>query len=135
MTSSSPQRPGTVTAAGVILLVSGGIGILACGGLTYLAGEVGLADADRTVLTVVSAILLATSALTAALGYFVLRGRQWARVGAIVLAALGITAAVIGFFTGYDNVLGSCVGTVLNLVLIGLLSGASANDYFRYARR
>jgi hypothetical protein len=135
---SVPARPRPVTVAGVILLVTGGLGILACGGVSYLASAADLSDQDRHLLTAITAILVGVAILSVVLGFFILRGRQWARVTAIVMSGLGVASSVASLFTGGmegASLLGSCLGTLLNLLVIGLLSGPVASDYFRHASR
>jgi hypothetical protein len=135
----APERPGTVTAAAVILFVSAGLGLLACCGLNLLAGEATLGDDEQNVLLLVSAIIVVFSLFNGVLGYYVLQGRQWARITTIVLCVIGILTSVVSLFatidsTGGSNSLGTCFGIVLNIVIIGLLSGESAGSYFRHAR-
>jgi hypothetical protein len=134
-----PGRPGTVTAAAVILFVSAGIGLLACCGLNVLAGEATLGDDEQNLLMLFSAIIVVFSLLNIVLGYYILQAKQWARVATIVVCVIGIITGLISVFAGLDgaggsNSLGSCLGLVLNIVIIGLLSGSSASEYFRYAR-
>lgn len=133
-----PQRPGTVTATAVIMFVSAGLGLLACCGLNYLASEAELdGDAD-TWLVVFSVVTLVFSLFNAVLGYYILQGRQWARVTTIVICALGIAGSAIALFAGANggnNILSTCVGVLLNVLVIGLLNGTEASHYFRYSRR
>jgi hypothetical protein len=138
--TSQPERPGTVTAAAVILFIGAGLGLLACCGLNVLASEAEPNDDAQTVLLVVSAVIVVFSLFNAVLGYYVLQGRQWARVVTIVLSAIGIVTSLIslvvaaGGETGGSSSVGTCFGIILNAVIIGLLSGSSASEYFRYAR-
>jgi hypothetical protein len=134
-----PERPGTVTAAAVILFISAGLGLLLCCGINVLAGEAELDDNQQNLLFLFSAIIAVFSVANIVLGYYVLQGRQWARITTIVLCVLGILSATVSVFVaiggdGGGNSLGTCVGIILNIVIIGLLSGSSASDYFRYAR-
>jgi hypothetical protein len=134
-----PQRPGTVTAAAVILFVSAGLALLACCGINALAGEADLDDSEQTVLLVYSGVLVVVSLLNILFGYHILQGRQWARVTTIVLCVLGIVGSVVSLVVsaGEDasgsNGLSTCFGLVLNIVIIVLLSGERASDYFRNA--
>lgn len=133
-----PERPGTVTAAAVILFVSAGLGLLACCGLNLMAGEAGVSSDVETYLAIFSVILVAVSVFNAVLGYYLLQGRQWARITTIVVCGLGIAGSVIAVFAGANggnNIASSCVGLLLNVLVIGLLSGSQASDYFRYGRR
>jgi hypothetical protein len=123
----------------VILLVTGGLGIVACGGVSYLASSADLVDQDRNLLIVVTAILGGVAVLSVVLGFFILRGRQWARITAVVMSGLGVAGSVVSLLTGGGleggHLLSSCLGTLLNLLVIGLLSGPAAGDYFRYTHR
>jgi cytochrome c oxidase subunit IV len=135
-----PQRPGSVTGAAVILFVSAGLALLACCGINALAGEADLNDSDQDLLLVYSAVLVVVSLLNILFGYHILQGRQWARVTTIVLCALGIVGSVVSLFiaaggeASSSDGLSTCFGIVLNVVIIILLSGERASDYFRYAR-
>jgi cytochrome c oxidase subunit IV len=120
------------------MFVSAGLGLLACCGITYLAGEADVAGADETFLVVFTVITVVFSLFNAVLGYYILQGRQWARITTIVVCALGIAGSVIAVFAGAngeDNILTSCLGGLVNVLVIGLLSGSQASDYFRYGRR
>lgn len=138
-TLPAPRRPGTVTAVGVTLLFIGGLGILGCGGLGYLAAAADLFNLDRDLVLVVGAILGGGSILSAVLGYFILRGRQWARVTTIVVCVILIVGAVVSLFTGAGsgggNLLGICFAAILNVLLIWLLSGSAASEFFRSGHR
>jgi hypothetical protein len=136
----APQRPGTVTAAAVILFISAGLGLLACCGIYYLASGADLDNAAQTVLLVFTAVIVVFSLFNGVLGYFILQGRQWARITTIVLCALGIAGSVASLLIGAggedagSSGLSTCTGLALNIAIIVLLSGERASDYFRYAR-
>ncbi|QSB14353.1 hypothetical protein JQS43_23120 [Natronosporangium hydrolyticum] len=129
-----PQRPGTVTAAAVILFVSAGLGFLVCCALGVIAGE---ADVDLGgLLTLLLLFVLATAAFNVWLGYYILQGRNWARITTIVICSISIATGLIGFaMAPSDGILGGCIGLILNGVVIGLLSGREATIYFRPIRR
>jgi hypothetical protein len=91
---AAPTRPGLVTGAGAILLVSGFLNLLvgaisAQGGATFVmpGGGVG-GDA-------VAFVLVGMGVLQLLAGWLVLRLRQAGRILAIVLATLGIVAGLL----------------------------------------
>jgi hypothetical protein len=132
-----PVRPGTVTAAAVILFVGAGLALLLCCGLNLLASDADLDSEESSALLLFNVILVVSGVLNLVFGYFILQGRQWARVATIVFSAIGIVLQLVGLFTGGEtssNAAGSCIGLVLNVIVIGLLSGSSASEYFRAAR-
>lgn len=133
-----PDRPGTVTAAAVILFVSAGFGVLLCAGVGWVASQESLSDEDQTVLAIFALALIADSILNVVLGYFILQGRQWARITAIVFAVLASGFGGINLLLGLEQqgpgALSNCLGIILNIVVIGLLSGSQASDYFRSMR-
>ncbi|HEY8474993.1 MAG TPA: hypothetical protein VIL37_20545 [Natronosporangium sp.] len=130
-----PARPGTVTAAAVILFISAGLAALACGGVNLLAGQAGLTRSEQTLLLMVSALFGVIAVTDTVLGYYILQGRQWARITTIVLSAISIAVGLIGAIaaagSGADGGAGSCFGIIVNGVVIGLLSGSTAAEYFR----
>ncbi|MPZ25762.1 MAG: hypothetical protein GEV12_04760 [Micromonosporaceae bacterium] len=132
------DRPGTVTAAAVILFIGAGLGVLSCCGVNYLAGQADLSSAEQNLVLVLGAILLGSALLTGVLGYYILQGRQWARVTTIVLCVIGVIVSVVNQFASFGDAeasgpLSTCLGVILNLVVIGLLSGQQASHYFRFA--
>lgn len=131
-------RPGTVTAAAVIMLGEAGLLFLACCGISFLSGEGELSSQGQTLLTYLTIAFFGFGAFFALLGYLLLQGRQWARITTIVLCALSIAASVIPLFLGLegaaDGLLTTCLGDALNIVIIGLLSNERARDYFRSPR-
>lgn len=132
-----PERPGTVTAAAVILFVGAGLALLLCCGLNLLASDADLAPEESSALLLVNVILVVSGVLNLVFGYFILQGRQWARVTTIVFSAIGIVLQLVGFLTGGETnstVAGNCIGLLLNVIVIGLLSGSSASEYFRATR-
>lgn len=132
-----PVRPGTVTAAAVIMFVRSGFGLLACCALSLLAGNADLGPNQSNLLLLLSVILVVSGVLNILFGYFVLQGRQWARVAAIVFSAVDIVLQAVGLFGGTQEgstMAGSCIGLVLSVIIIGLLSGSSASEYFRATR-
>jgi hypothetical protein len=104
----------------------------------FLAGEADVPRDAETFLVVFSVITVVFSLFNAVLGYYILQGRQWARITTIVVCALGIAGSAIAVFAGADggdNLPTSCLGGLVNVLVIGLLSGSQASDYFRYGRR
>jgi hypothetical protein len=108
------QRPGHVSAAGVILIL---LGVLVClvGALVLLAGAIfptlmdspefqvqigDLPEAAGALFVVLGAILTGWGILEIVSGIFVLRGRGWARLTGIILAALGMLFALVGVLPG-----------------------------------
>lgn len=128
-----PQRPGSVTAAAVILFGSAGLGALGCCGLLVLVND--LDDAGQRMFTILGGILAVVVLLNVLLGYFLLQGRQWARVTTIVICTIGIGATILSLIlTGGQGGLSNCVGLIVNITLIALLSGSAASEYFRAMR-
>lgn len=132
------ERPGNVTAAAVILFVGAGLGVLGCCGINYLAGQADLSSAEQNLVLLLGAILLGSALLNVLLGYYILQGRQWARVTTIVFCSIAIVASVVNQFASFGDAeatgpLGTCLGVILNVLVIGLLSGERAGYYFRFA--
>jgi hypothetical protein len=116
-----------VTAAAVILIVLGVlIGLF--GVLSLLAGALFPTVADTTefreqfgevsgalggLLLTVGLIILAYGAVQVVAGIFVLPGRAWARIGGLVLAALGILFSLVGVLPGENGAGASIVFAVL----------------------
>lgn len=125
-----PRRPGTVTAAAVILYVSAGLSMLACCVLGSLAGDV--PDELSNLLTLAVVLLLGGAVLNVVLAYFVLEGRQWAQIATIVLCGLGIVVSVLQLLANPEAVGASgCLGILINALIIFLLSTEDARAYFR----
>jgi hypothetical protein len=131
-----PSRPGNVTAAAVILFVGAGLGLLACCGFSYLSAEANLSEAEQNAVTIVSGLLAVGSVVNVVLGYFLLRGRRWARIVTIGYVLLSLAGRVVTLFTSAEAAgglgAGVCLGIVLDAIIIGLLSGSAASDYFRH---
>ncbi|MGH3678931.1 MAG: hypothetical protein ACRDT2_01175 [Natronosporangium sp.] len=132
------ERPGNVTAAAVILFVGAGLGALGCCGVNYLAGQADLSSAEQNLVMLLGAILLGSALLNVLLGYYILQGRQWARVTTIVFCSIAIVASVVNQFASFGDAeatgpFSTCLGVILNVLVIGLLSGERAGYYFRFA--
>jgi len=127
MPFSTMFRPGTVTAAGVILYVGAALALV----VSCLAFSVASDTADES-LAVTTAVIYAVAGVgNAVLAFFLMRGKRWARVVTIVLCAVGVLFAVVTFFSGGG--LANCVGIALNVAVIGLLLSTSANEYYSRA--
>ena len=123
-----PARPGSVTAAAVLLIVLGVI-VGLFGALSLLAGAVfpsisqtadfreqfgELSGAFGGLLLTFGILLLGYGVLQVITGIFVLPGRAWARIAGLVLAVLGVLFSLVGVVPGE----GSGGGSIL---FIGLL--------------
>lgn len=119
MTYKTVDRPGVVTVASVLLLVSGGIGILVS---LFLLLD-GVAGSGPGLLAIL--LLLGGSVLTIVLATKLLDGSNAARITTIVLMGIGIAVDVVDF-TGLD-----LISIGLALLIIGLLSvSRNARAYF-----
>lgn len=124
------QRPGAVTAAAVILYVGAGLAVLCCCGFTVRAGEA--ADGLSGPILVAGGFILFFAVLAAVLAYFVMEGRQWARIVTIVFCGLAIVVGGVRLLVDpLAAGLGGCVGILVNGIVIGLLSSLEAEHYFR----
>jgi hypothetical protein len=123
------RRPPSVNAAATILYVLSGLALLGCCGFNVLivAGNPPPAELNR-LRWILTGILLASAAINGVLAYFIVRARQWARATAIVLNALGILASVTQLLRGS---LSSCLGVIIEVTVIVLLSTETAGQYFR----
>ncbi len=114
-----PTRPGLVTGAGAILLVSGFLNVLV-GLLSSQGGARFLVPGGQVGGRAVAVALLVVGGLQLLAGWLVLRLRQAGRILGIVLATLGIVAAL--FQLGSAGATG-LLSIVLNgFVLYGLLA-------------
>lgn len=123
----APVRPGSVTAAGVLLIVLGVlVGLF--GLISLLAGALFPTVADTQefrdqfgevssalggLLLTMGAIVLGFGALQVVAGIFVLPGRTWARIMGLVLAVLGILFSLVGVLPGENGAGASIVFVVL----------------------
>jgi hypothetical protein len=125
MPFSTLFRPGTVTAAGVILYIGAALSlIVSC--LVFVAAD----DTSDTSLAMTTAVIYGIAGLgNAVLAFFLMRGKRWARVVTIVLCGIGVLFSLVSVLTGAGSP-SSCIGAALNAVVIGLLLSASANEYF-----
>lgn len=135
------QRPGTVIAAAVLLFVTGALGIVVDGVLTL--GAAALVDGASVLATydvITSTVYLVTSVLGIVVGVYVLLGRRWAWITAIVVAGLQIAVSL------FDTVIraaafasGDSSGFAFSLplfepVIIVLLAVPSSRAYFQPMR-
>jgi hypothetical protein len=123
------HRPGWVTFAAVMQFIGAAAlllgGLLAMVGGSFIAalfegglGEFG--DVLAGIIVVVGVILLLLGVLFLFMGLGLLKGRGWARITAIVFAALGALFAILAIVQGD-------FGSLLNLVLDGLIIYALVN--------
>lgn len=138
------ERPGRVTAASIILIVLGALGLL-IGLLVLLGGAMfagaagdpsvqaeipgfpaGAAGALGGVIIVVAVVILAWSILEILSGAKALGGRNWARITGIVLSVLALLLFVLGLVTSLTAPAPAAVegaeaagpvGMVINLVI------------------
>ncbi|HVM24125.1 MAG TPA: hypothetical protein VM253_01835 [Candidatus Limnocylindrales bacterium] len=123
----APTRPGTVTAAGIILIVLGAftllLGLLLLIGVGLFAGAAGAIPAEAEMpgigglmgafagaIFIFTLIVVGFGVLQLLSGIKVLGGRNWARITGIVVAALGALFALAG--------LGGEGGQVFSLALL-----------------
>jgi hypothetical protein len=120
-------RPPSVAAATVIMYCLAGLALLGCCAIGVIAGNHGSAR-PTAVLWVLAAVLLGSAVLNGVLGYQVGRGRQWARITALVLNSVGILISVVSLVRGSAS---GCLSLSLDLVIVVLLSTEPAREYFR----
>ena len=120
------NRPGTVTAAAIILIIFGvlfalfGLLFMLAGALfpalrdsPELSGQFGsLPPSFGVFVLVVGAVLAVWGALEIVAAIFVLSGRTWARITAMVLAILGALISLASVIPGPNGV--SPVGAVIS---------------------
>ena len=145
-----PPRPGTVTAASIILIVIGtlvsllGLFVVLGGALISTIGEgrdlgvdlPGVTGAVGGIVAIIGAIVVAFGVIELVSGIFALLGRAWARILAIVIAALGALFALLGAVGGSQS--GDASGPVINIVLLvayGFVIWAMATAGRWYAER
>jgi membrane protease YdiL (CAAX protease family) len=116
------ERPGHVTAAGIIHIVAGALGLLfgllivifaalfggAAGGIADQFGR-DMAGALGGIFLVLALVVIAFAALILVTGIKILSGRPWARITGIVIGVLGVIFSLGGMAGEEGNV-------VLNLV-------------------
>jgi hypothetical protein len=120
-------RPRRATTVAVLLMVFGALGVLLAFVLTSILNDA--TDHGETVSGGFYLLAYASLALSAAeivSGVFVLMGRSWARMLAIVLCSLNILSGVISLFTGSFTAI---VGVLLNIGLIRLLNRDDVRDW------
>ena len=126
-----PPRPGVITAAAVVLIVFGAIlgliGLLVMlGGALFssikdqpeLVGQLGsVSDAFGVFILIVGVIMATWGGLQVFAAIFVLRGRTWARIMAMILAILGALIGLSTIIPGENGV--TAVGVTISLVIVG----------------
>jgi len=140
-----PQRPGSVTAAAVILIVLGVI-VALFGALSLFAGAVFPSVADSPefreqfgdvsealggLFLVVGVIVLAYGVTEVLTGIFALSGRAWARISGLIVAVLGILFSLLGALPGEAGV-GTSIVFVTLLAAYGFVAWvlASTGSWF-----
>jgi hypothetical protein len=112
-------RPGVVTAAGIILIVAGGLGVIF--GLLAFAGA-----AVSGLFVVLAIILLAIGAVEIYAGVLVLQLRERGRIIGLVAAGVGALLNVLFLIQGDFS---QIIGLALNGFVIWAL--ATNQQYFR----
>lgn len=124
-------RPGSITAAAIILIIFGAIlglvGLLVMlGGALFpaikdspeLAGQLGsVSDSFGVFILVVGVILAAWGGLQVVAAIFVLSRRTWARIAAMILAILGALVGLATIIPGENGL--SALGATVSLLLVG----------------
>jgi hypothetical protein len=144
--AAAPARPGTVTAAGIIAIVVGALGLLLglVGLLGYaamsselsalqsspeLAGS-GLDMSGLTTLVLVGVlILLASGVLYLVAGIATVTGRRWGAWTLIAVSVLSIVVTLVQLVTGSGG--NGILGIVVSGVVLGLLVTPAAQSWLR----
>lgn len=125
------SRPGAITATGIILIIFGvlftlfGLLFMLAGAVfptlrdsPEFAGQFGSLPASfGTFVLVVGAVLAAWGVLEIVAAIFVLSGRTWARITAMVLAILGALISLGSLIPGPDGL--SPVSAVISALFVG----------------
>jgi hypothetical protein len=123
------ERPGWVLFAAVMQFIGAAalliLGLFALVGGSFIAAlfEGGLgefSDVFAGLIMVIGVIMLLFGVLALFIGLGLLKGRAWAKIVAIIFAALGAIAAVLSLLQGE-------FGSLLNLALNGLIIYALVN--------
>ena len=126
-----PPRPGVITAAAIVLIVFGAIlgliGLLVMlGGALFssikdqpeLVGQLGsVSDAFGVFILIVGAVMATWGGLQVFAAIFVLRGRTWARITAMILAILGALIGLSTIIPGENGV--APLAIIISLVIVG----------------
>lgn len=132
------RRPGSVTAAAVIHFIYGGFAVIAAVVLFILgvAGESAFGDSSRGAILAIGLIGAVVAGAFAALFILIalhlLRGRNWARITAFVIAGLGILGG-LGNLAGNEPGSG-VVGLALSIAVVLCLTLGQAPAFFRRPR-
>lgn len=141
-------RPGSVTAAGVILVVLGVlVGLF--GALSLLAGALFPTVADSPefrgqfgtvsealggLLLGVGIVLLAYGVLQVVTGIFILPGRGWARISGLVVAVLGVLIGLVGVLPGEGSTAGASVVFVALVAAYGYAAWVLSSTGWWFSR-
>jgi hypothetical protein len=113
----------------VILYIGAGLALVACCGINILAANEG--EELGGLALFLGALLAGAGVLNAVLGYYVMQGRQWARITTIVFCAIGILGVGLQLLVDSSGALSNCVSVIINGAIIALLSSEAASDFFR----
>lgn len=123
------ERPGTVTAAAVILYLSAAAGLFLCFVTNQSLAEQG--GTSGSVGFVLFAVLVGSAVLNVVLGINLQLGRNWARITTLVFCWLGVALAVIQAVAGSP---GSLLSLPLNAAVLALLYSQSSQTYFYHSQ-
>jgi len=143
-----PPRPGTVTAASIILIVIGtlvsllGLVVVLGGALIGTIGDrsdlvdlPGVTGAVGGIVAIIGAIVVIFGVIELVSGIFALLGRGWARILAMVIAVLGALFALLGAFGSQSGDAGGPVVNILLLIAYGFVIWAMATAGRWFAER
>lgn len=134
--AARPERPGPITAAGVILIVLGAIflffgaiAVLVGGALTGVAGELeaqgpAIGETMAAIFGSLGLIIFGWGLVEILVGGFILAGRGWARIAGIVVAVVSGGVALVGLVNREAG--GGAVFTVLIVAAYGFTVWALA---------
>ena len=103
------DRPGSVTAAAIILMI---LGVLLClGGILFLIGGAalgsggfgGLGGALGGAVAVIGVVLLAFGVLEIVTGINLFGGKSWARIVGFILAGIGLLFSLFGLLGSFST--------------------------------
>jgi hypothetical protein len=126
--SALRRRPRQATIAGVLLIIFGALAILVA--LALLATVNDATDHGESVSGILYVLVYGQFILSAAQivsGIFVLVGKPWARVLAVVICSLNLLGGVVSLVTG--NFLQALFGIVINGALIATLNRNDVRDW------
>jgi len=135
-----PVRPGAVTAASIVMIVIGVLvavlGLLivlagsllsGVGGTTFSGQFANFPAAVAGLIVVIGAIFVAFGVLEVFSGIYLLRGRPWARITAIVLIVLGGLISLSGVLGGRGANGGIVIALIFLVGYVYVIWAVSAN--------